>query len=114
MDNQAVLKKTGRLLFGTPILVVGLIFLGGMFGLMNLRNENIAYVFGVLACFVVGFVAPHYALGRAASLLGSSWILFGLLPVLFIPIGTLISWLLLIDKRSKLRASLESQPTNLS
>ena len=114
MDKQVVLTKTGRLLFGTPALIIGLIFLGGILALLNHRSENIAYTFGILACVVIGFIAPHYALGRAATLLGSSWVFFGLVPVLFVPIGAFVSWLSLIDKRMKLKKSLESQSTRAS
>lgn len=114
MDKQVVLRKTGRLLFGTPFLIMGLILLGGILALLNHRSENIAYTLGIIACFVVGFVTPHYALGRSASLLGSSWVFFGLVPVLFVPIGPLVSWLWLIDKRMKLKKSLENLPMNTS
>lgn len=103
MKDHLVLKKTSRLLFGTPIFIVALLVLSGVLGIMNIRNENIAYQIGILMCFFVGFFVPHYALDKAASLLGKSWVFHGLLPLLFTPIGQLISWLNLIHARSKLK-----------
>ena len=105
MNNSQILKQTSRLLFGTPLLICALALVGGVLSLLNLRDENIAYSVGMLACFLVSFVACHYALGRAASLLGKSWLIHGLLPLLVIPIGQLIAWLNLVDARSKLKKS---------
>ncbi|NVD69800.1 hypothetical protein HUX88_04430 [Duganella sp. BJB1802] len=107
MNDEIVLKKTKIFLFLTPFVLVFIIFLGGILGFMNLKHENIAYVFGILLCFVVGFIYPHYVLGRSAQLLGSSWVYFGLLPILFVPIGMMVSWLLLIEKRAKFKALVE-------
>jgi len=109
MNDELVLDKTKRLLFWTPFILVFIIALGGIFGLMNLKHENIVYIIGIFLCFAVGFFYPHYALGKSAKLLGSSWVYFGLLPMLFVPLGTLISWLFLIDKRTKLKKSLEQR-----
>jgi uncharacterized membrane protein YhhN len=105
VNNSQILKQTSRLLFGTPLLICALALVGGVLSLLNLRDENIAYSVGMLACFLVSFVACHYALGRAASLLGKSWLIHGLLPLLVIPIGQLIAWLNLVDARSKLEKS---------
>lgn len=109
MDKKTILKDAGLLLIGTPILILGLIVLGSILALLNHRNENIIYTFLLLPCVAIGVVTPYVALGRAASLLGSSWILFGLVPILFGPLGLFISWLLLMDKRVKLKRTLENQ-----
>jgi ABC-type transport system involved in multi-copper enzyme maturation permease subunit len=107
MKEADVLKRVDRLLFGVPVIVIGLGIVAGVLSLFNIRDENIAYVVGAIVCVIAIFGLVHYALGAAAKLFGSSWVLFGLLPVLFIPFGQLASWAVLLDKRMKLKKQLE-------
>jgi hypothetical protein len=107
ISEQTVVQRTGRLLFGVPVLCIALGILACLLSILQRRDENMAYVFGILACALAILVLSHVALGKAASLLGSSWILFGLLPLLFIPFGQLLAWLTLVDKRMKLKRQVQ-------
>ena len=106
MDDDAKVKSSGRLLFGLPWLLICLFLVGGFFALLNIHEEHFAYQVVAVICALVGWLAPFFMLGRAAVLLNSSWVYFGVVPFFLIPIGPLISWLVLIDKRAKLKQTL--------
>lgn len=40
MNDQVVLKKTKNFLFFTPFVLISIIFLGGIFELMNLKHDR--------------------------------------------------------------------------
>ena len=110
VEPRLVLQKTKRLLFWTPLLLIVALISGMVMHLIGLKYSN--PVLTGLSAAIFGFtvlVIPHYVLGKTARLLGLSWVYFGLLPILFIPIGMLVSWLTLVDKRSKLKKSLHLQ-----
>jgi predicted signal transduction protein with EAL and GGDEF domain len=92
-----------------PFFVIALIIVASIFSLMYMREAWIGYVACELAISVLAFLSVQYALGRAAVLLGSSWVYFGVFTILLIPIAQLIAWLTLVDKRSKLKRSLASR-----
>ncbi|HEX7690436.1 MAG TPA: hypothetical protein VF453_22200 [Burkholderiaceae bacterium] len=98
-------RRAGWLLFGTPFLVIAFIIVASIFSLMYMRQGWIGYLVTELLLALLAFFSIQYALGRSASLLGSNWVLFGVVTILFMPISTLIAWLTLVDKRAKLKRS---------
>ncbi|RZL10826.1 MAG: hypothetical protein EOP40_04950 [Rubrivivax sp.] len=108
MNQQDTLQATSRLLFRTPFLVIALILVGAVVSLVHIKHPYIALTIAQVLIWLIAFVIPFVAMGRAAKLLGSSWVYYGLLPVLFVPIGPLIAWLSLINKWKALKQASSS------
>jgi hypothetical protein len=118
MDQQLALKKSLRLLVGAPFLFMGLFLFAGCLALVNIKHPHMGWQVAIGLVAFACIVLPFYALGRAASLLGSSWVYFGLVPIFFVPVGLLVSWVILLEKWKKHRSSLaqgslDQRPTSV-
>jgi hypothetical protein len=99
MTDQEVMRTTGRLLFRIPALALVMILAGAILSLVHIRHPYVALTIAQGVLWVVAFFMPLFAIGRAASMLGSSWVYYGLLPLLFSPFGPVIAWFALVKKR---------------
>ena len=107
-EVRQIVTKTGWLLIGTPVLLLGLGVSGGILSLIYDRTDNRIYEIGVLFCLLLGVSAALYMLGRTAALLGSRWLVFVVLAI-FIGPSLIVAWLMLFDKHLKLRACMASR-----
>ena len=76
-----------------------ILLMAGSIALMAfvLPPKGSALIYGFLL-YLIAFLATHIFLGKAANQSGRSWVLFGLLPVLWPAIGSIISYFVLCSK----------------
>lgn len=98
------LSKSKKLLWLSFSLVVAGVWIGAWLADFNApyTPDNYNRAFGVLLCLGSVLVFQIF-LGFIARIVGGSWVLHGLVPLFFAPIGPMLAWLSLWDKRENLK-----------
>ncbi|MBB4845920.1 hypothetical protein HNP55_004474 [Paucibacter oligotrophus] len=109
MPTQTEISRARKLLLLMPLIFLGGSCIGWFITLPYYKTDVRAYMVVGWLVILSSVFSPLFILGRCATLLGASWIYFGLLPILFIPIAPAISWLALWQRQSRL-ASERAEP----